>query len=416
MGPPFPQYNARPPPPGPNMSPTADMARSQSSPSERMLSPGYAQQPEPPFPSSPMTHRGPPEQRLSPLPQAGSPVGGGQPGGPPFPAFRQSPAGSPNGAYGPPTPVSAGSDGAPRSRSTEPVTPGGSLMPSAAFAEVRQRAISTFDPASGTSTPPEEVTDLTPPPSPSAEQDPAALSGPAEITAQMKCKVFLKRNHAQWKSIGPARLKLYHQQSTNVKQIVVESDGSSKTMLISTIVLTDGVERVGKTGVAIEISDQGRRTSVSMLALGVVAIADLLSLATFPPLQRRHLHDPAPQRAECRRPVRQPSRRNEPRPVIRLSAAANLSSLSSSSCPSWALEVALLSPPVNANFADPAVLRDPCRRPTPAVARACGSLSSLPQALVSRQAVGPSCFLPSVSLAPCNLMLPTRVASWATVA
>jgi len=33
-------------------------------------------------------------------------------------------------------------------------------------------------------------------------------------------------------------------------------------MLISTIVLTDGVERVGKTGVAIEISDQGTRTGI----------------------------------------------------------------------------------------------------------------------------------------------------------
>jgi hypothetical protein len=250
------------------MSPTADMARSQSSPLERMPGPGYAQH-EAPLPPPPMMQRGPPE-RLSPQPHlaqpAASPIGGGSAGAPPFPAFRQSPAGSPNGAYGPPTPVSFGSDGAPRSRSTEPLTPGGSLMPSAAFAEVRQRAISTFDPASGTSTPPEEVTDLTPPPSPSAERDPAALSGPAEITAQMKCKVFLKRNHAQWKSIGPARLKLYHQQSTNVKQIVVERDGSSKAMLISTIVLTDGVERVGKTGVAIEISDQGRRTSVAFHA------------------------------------------------------------------------------------------------------------------------------------------------------
>ena len=33
-------------------------------------------------------------------------------------------------------------------------------------------------------------------------------------------------------------------------------------MLISTIVLTDGVERVGKTGVAIELSDRGHRTGV----------------------------------------------------------------------------------------------------------------------------------------------------------
>ena len=35
-----------------------------------------------------------------------------------------------------------------------------------------------------------------------------------------------------------------------------------KSPMISTIVLTDGVERVGKTGVAIELSDRGRRTGI----------------------------------------------------------------------------------------------------------------------------------------------------------
>ena len=35
-----------------------------------------------------------------------------------------------------------------------------------------------------------------------------------------------------------------------------------RSLLISTIVLTDGVERVGKTGVAIELSDQGVRTGI----------------------------------------------------------------------------------------------------------------------------------------------------------
>ena len=33
-------------------------------------------------------------------------------------------------------------------------------------------------------------------------------------------------------------------------------------MLLSAIVLSDGVERVGKTGVAIELSDQGARTGI----------------------------------------------------------------------------------------------------------------------------------------------------------
>ena len=79
----------------------------------------------------------------------------------------------------------------------------------------------------------------------------------------MKCKVFLKHGHQQWKSLGTAKLSLYVQRATNVKQLVVEADTKDETMLISTIVLTDGVERVAKTGVAVEISDMnGARTGI----------------------------------------------------------------------------------------------------------------------------------------------------------
>jgi len=81
------------------------------------------------------------------------------------------------------------------------------------------------------------------------------------ISAQMKCKVFLQQQHAQWKSLGSAKLKLYRQNPTNIKQLVVEAD-KDKSILISTIVLTDGVERVGKTGIAIELSDKGTRTGI----------------------------------------------------------------------------------------------------------------------------------------------------------
>jgi len=81
------------------------------------------------------------------------------------------------------------------------------------------------------------------------------------ITAEMRCKVFLKQQHQQWKALGSGKLKLYHTIPTNVKQLAVESDGS-KNVLMSTIVLTDGVERVGKTGVAVEMSDNGARTGV----------------------------------------------------------------------------------------------------------------------------------------------------------
>ncbi|EPQ60718.1 hypothetical protein GLOTRDRAFT_68598 [Gloeophyllum trabeum ATCC 11539] len=100
-----------------------------------------------------------------------------------------------------------------------------------------------------------------PPPSPIEEEVP---KGPvtSSVTANMKCKVFLQQHHAQWKSLGAARLKLYNQQPTNVKQLVVEADDKRKTVLISTIVLSDGVERVGKTGVAVELSDKGARTGI----------------------------------------------------------------------------------------------------------------------------------------------------------
>ena len=101
-----------------------------------------------------------------------------------------------------------------------------------------------------------------PPTSPTAGTP--AKTGPvtSTISAQMKCKVFLKQGHAQWKSLGSAKLKLYLEQPTNVKQLVVEAEDKNKSVLISTIVLTDGVERVAKTGVAVELSDNGARTGI----------------------------------------------------------------------------------------------------------------------------------------------------------
>ncbi|KAG1867963.1 hypothetical protein DFJ58DRAFT_654250 [Suillus subalutaceus] len=104
--------------------------------------------------------------------------------------------------------------------------------------------------------------DHSPPTSPIEERKPL---GPAKPTiTEMKCRVFHQQQHAQWKSLGSAQLALYHQQPTNVKQLVVEAGSKDKkNILISTIVLTDGVERVGKTGVAIELSDaKGARTGI----------------------------------------------------------------------------------------------------------------------------------------------------------
>jgi len=105
----------------------------------------------------------------------------------------------------------------------------------------------------------------------SAIQEPSPPNSPVEefrgpvtstLTGQFKCKIFLKVHHGQWKALGGGKLKLYQQQPTNDKQLVVEADAKDKGVLISTIVLTDGVERVGKTGVAIEMSDKGARTGI----------------------------------------------------------------------------------------------------------------------------------------------------------
>jgi len=60
--------------------------------------------------------------------------------------------------------------------------------------------------------------------------------------------------------MGSAQLKLFEEQAANVKRLVVESENKSKTVMISSIVLPDAVERVGKMGVAVELSDAGLRT------------------------------------------------------------------------------------------------------------------------------------------------------------
>ncbi|TDL28493.1 hypothetical protein BD410DRAFT_781007 [Rickenella mellea] len=111
---------------------------------------------------------------------------------------------------------------------------------------------------------PRAVSSFVNPSPPNSPVEDRAPQGPVTSTvcATMKCKVFLQQQHAQWKSLGGAKLTLFDQRPTNVKQLVVEADNRDKTMLISTIVLTDGVERVGKTGVAIELSDKGARTGI----------------------------------------------------------------------------------------------------------------------------------------------------------
>ncbi|GAA5999679.1 hypothetical protein JCM10207_005866 [Rhodosporidiobolus poonsookiae] len=100
--------------------------------------------------------------------------------------------------------------------------------------------------------------DFSPPTSPVEPKAPEKT----RVVADMRCKIFLQQHHAVWKSLGTAKLKLFLSQPSNTKQLVVDSDKKGGQTVVSTIVLTDGVERVGKTGVAIEISDQGDRTGI----------------------------------------------------------------------------------------------------------------------------------------------------------
>ena len=208
--------------------------------------PGHVQfaPPQGPLPNSPSSRslgsqydQGPGRPPLHPMPPGGGrgmPPGG--PGGYPL-GQRLPPHGSPNSFGSTSTPLAA----------PQPRT----LLPSMQM-NVRS------DPAGNNMS----FADPSPPNSPVEESRPNLGPFTTTISAQMKCKVFLKREHAQWKSLGSAKLKLYREDPTNVKQLVVEADDRNKSVLISTIVLTDGVERVGKTGVAVELSDKGARTGI----------------------------------------------------------------------------------------------------------------------------------------------------------
>ncbi|KAK0208259.1 hypothetical protein DFS33DRAFT_1371746 [Desarmillaria ectypa] len=206
------------------------------SPSERPQG-GYGVPPRPPSePLYPNGMRKPPSTR-SLRSQYEQPYSA-----PPIPSPSLPPNGYPLNNFIP-RDSSSGSLHAPQARP---------LLPSA----LNSRAASGIDQAAS-------FADPSPPNSP-VEETRSVPTGPvtSSMSAQMKCKVFLKQQHAQWKSLGSARLKLYHQDPTNIKQLVVESENKDHVVLISTIILTDGVERVGKTGVAIELSDKGARTGI----------------------------------------------------------------------------------------------------------------------------------------------------------
>ncbi|PWY99769.1 hypothetical protein BCV70DRAFT_145112, partial [Testicularia cyperi] len=198
--------------------------------------------PRPPMPRPPP----PPSQKVQ---QAGGRNGAWNPSmgprdptrRPSAPNLRQASHGSSGGAR-----TSDEGEGRPRDMTrTRSVSSTGSIapkLPSAMMKAGRDKG--------------ERGTDVSPPTSPVQKKSEPMRS---TVSAQMRCKLFLKQSHAQWKSLGNARLKLYHILPDDVKQLVVEND---RKTLISTIILTDGVERVGKVGVAVELSDRGNRTGI----------------------------------------------------------------------------------------------------------------------------------------------------------
>ncbi|GAA5878322.1 hypothetical protein JCM3774_001986 [Rhodotorula dairenensis] len=120
------------------------------------------------------------------------------------------------------------------------------------------RSVSASGGGAGRVVPEQSFGDVSPPTSPVKSTVPDKTA----VTAQMRCKVFLQQHHSVWKSLGTAKLRLFHSLPSNRKQLVVDSDKRGGKTIISTIVLEDGVERVGKTGVAVELSHEGDRTGI----------------------------------------------------------------------------------------------------------------------------------------------------------
>ncbi|KAJ7487687.1 hypothetical protein B0H11DRAFT_1720855 [Mycena galericulata] len=238
--PPYPQEGSRPPyPPQPPPRFSNNIQRAPSAPMPGgPMPPGSMPGPVPPRPPSEPPYSQPNGLRKSTSArslQSQYSQYEQPPAPPPLPSFHPG---------GPPVPANNGSGSSGSLHAPQPRT----WVPSGQLGVAGFRAVPSFHEPSPPNSPVEET---------------PAITGPvtSSISAEMKCKVFLKQQHAQWKSLGAAKLKLYRQSPTNVKQLVVEA-GAKNSILISTIVLTDGVERVGKTGVAIELSDKGARTGI----------------------------------------------------------------------------------------------------------------------------------------------------------
>ncbi|CAG8465277.1 4206_t:CDS:10 [Ambispora gerdemannii] len=73
---------------------------------------------------------------------------------------------------------------------------------------------------------------------------------------ETKCRVFLQNDHGVWTNLNWGHMKLSIETPAHRKRIVISSD-KQQTKIIDAIVWEDGVERVGKTGVAITLANMG---------------------------------------------------------------------------------------------------------------------------------------------------------------
>ncbi|CAG8482316.1 2797_t:CDS:10 [Paraglomus occultum] len=69
---------------------------------------------------------------------------------------------------------------------------------------------------------------------------------------EARCRLFLQNDHGVWTSLGWGNMKLLLEISSHRKRIIINSD-KNKSKLIDSIVWEDGVEKVGKAGVAITL-------------------------------------------------------------------------------------------------------------------------------------------------------------------
>ncbi|CAG8594118.1 10666_t:CDS:10 [Acaulospora morrowiae] len=72
---------------------------------------------------------------------------------------------------------------------------------------------------------------------------------------ESKCRIFLKNDHAMWTNFGWGMMMVLLETPLNQKRIKIISDRQKKSKLVDAIIWEAGVEKVGKTGVAITINN-----------------------------------------------------------------------------------------------------------------------------------------------------------------